>query len=151
MAAVGARALPLVAATSKRSKEWAFFSLPILWPQYSQRMDSRATQQCNMCLRLCSLLAATSQSRVSIGQKMHLTGWENANNMHNVKCAGTQSSMEWPYYPFLYCGFTIPAGFTAVARTLIGGGGGGGIIHIFMFCPTSFFWNQIKFINLKRN
>ena len=31
MAAVDARALRLVAAASKRSKEWAFCSLPILW------------------------------------------------------------------------------------------------------------------------
>ena len=30
----------------------------------------------------------------------------------------------------------------AVARTLIGGGGV--YIHIFMFCPTSFFSNQIQ-------
>ena len=29
----------------------------------------------------------------------------------------------------------------AVARTLIGEGGGGVFIHIFMFCPTSFFSN----------
>ena len=29
---------------------------------------------------------------------------------------------------------------TAVARTLIGGV----FINIFMFCPTSFFWNQIQ-------
>ena len=29
---------------------------------------------------------------------------------------------------------------TAIARTLRGGGGGGGVfIHMFMFCPTSFF------------
>ena len=31
----------------------------------------------------------------------------------------------------------------AVARTLIEGGGGV-YIHIFMFCPTSFFSNQIQ-------
>ena len=34
---------------------------------------------------------------------MQLTGWENANNMHNAKCAGTKTSMEWPYCSFLYC------------------------------------------------
>ena len=28
---------------------------------------------------------------------------------------------------------------TAVARTYVNRGGGGGVIHIFMFCPTSFF------------
>ena len=32
----------------------------------------------------------------------------------------------------------------AVARTLIGGGGGGVHIHVFMFCPTDFFLNQIQ-------
>ena len=58
-------------------------------------MDRRATQQCNMCpyICLCSLLAATSQFRVyidSIGQKIQLTGWENANNMRNATCADTQ-------------------------------------------------------------
>ena len=37
-------------------------------------------------------------------EKMQLTGWENANNMRNAKCAGTQTSMEWPYCSFLYCG-----------------------------------------------
>ena len=57
-----------------------------------------------MPLCLCSLLAATSQFRVSIGQKMQLTGKENANNMRNAKCAGTQNSMEWLYCSFLYCG-----------------------------------------------
>ena len=31
-----------------------------------------------------------------------------------------------------------------VTRTLIGGGGGGVYIHIFMFCSTSFFLNQIQ-------
>ena len=31
----------------------------------------------------------------------------------------------------------------AVARTLIGGGGV--YIHIFRFCPTSFFWNKVDF------
>ena len=34
---------------------------------------------------------------------MQLTGWENANNMRNAKCTGTQTSMEWPYCSFLYC------------------------------------------------
>ena len=57
---------------------------------------------CAPTVCLCSLLAATSQFRVSIGQKMQLTGWENANNMRNAKCAGTQISMEWPHCSFLY-------------------------------------------------
>ena len=38
---------------------------------------------------------------------MQLTGYENANNMRNVKCAGTQTSMEWPYCSFLYCVETL--------------------------------------------
>ena len=33
-------------------------------------------------------------------------------------------------------------------RTLIGGGGG--YIHIFMFCPTSFFSNQIQISQLEK-
>ena len=37
---------------------------------------------------------------------------------------------------------TLP---TAVPRTLIGGV----FIHIFMFCPTSFFWNQIQIYQLE--
>ena len=37
---------------------------------------------------------------------------------------------------------------TAVARTLIGGGGG--VIHIFMFCPTSFFWNQVQIYQFEK-
>ena len=39
-----------------------------------------------------------------------------------------------------------------VARTLMGGGGGI-LIHIFMFCTTSFFSNQIQIrqFDLKRN
>ena len=48
------------------------------------------------------LLAANSQFRIFIGQKMQLTGWENADNMRNATCADTQTSMEW-----LYCSFPI--------------------------------------------
>ena len=55
---------------------------------------------------LCSLVAVNSQFSVFIEQKMQLTGWENANNMRNAKCAGTQTSMEWPYCSFLYCATT---------------------------------------------
>ena len=36
---------------------------------------------------------------------------------------------------------------TAVATTLIGGGV---FIHIFMFCPTSFFWNQIQIYQFEK-
>ena len=38
-----------------------------------------AVQHVPLCL--CSLLAATNQFSVVIGQKMQVTGWENANNM----------------------------------------------------------------------
>ena len=58
-----------------------------------------------MPLCLCSLLAAISQFWVSIGQKIQLTGYENANSMRNAKCVDTQNSMEWPYCSFLYCGY----------------------------------------------
>ena len=34
---------------------------------------------------------------------MQLPGSENANNMRNAKCAGTQTSIDWPYCSFLYC------------------------------------------------
>ena len=54
-------------------------------------------------LRLCTLLAATSHFSVIIGQKMQLTGLENANNMRNATCADTQTSKKWPYCSFLYC------------------------------------------------
>jgi hypothetical protein len=32
---------------------------------------------------------------------------------------------------------------SGVTRALIGGGGGG-YIHIFVFYPTNFFWNELK-------
>ena len=38
--------------------------------------------------------------------------------------------------------------YTAVAKTLMGGGEG--VIHIFMFCPTSFFWNQIQIYQFEK-
>ena len=45
-------------------------------------------------LSLYSLLTATSQLNVFIGQKMQLTGRENANNMrdYNATCADTKTS-----------------------------------------------------------
>ena len=67
-----------------------------------------AVQHVPLCLY--SLLAATSQFSVSIGQKMQLTGWENANNMRNTTCADTQISNEWPYCSFLYCVMVIKTG-----------------------------------------
>ena len=58
--------------------------------QYSEwTVGPLSSVTCALCL--CSLLAAISQFRVSIGQKMQLTGYENANNMRNAKCAGTQT------------------------------------------------------------
>ena len=58
-------------------------------------------------LLLCSLLATTSQFSVLIGHKMHLTGWYNGNEMRNALCVDTQTSIEWPYCPSLYCGSTL--------------------------------------------
>ena len=40
----------------------------------------------------------------------------------------------------------LPFLYTAIARTLIGGV----FIHIFMFCPTSFFWNQIQIYQFEK-
>ena len=60
---------------------------------------------CHLCL--CSLLAANSQFSIPIGQKMQLTGWDNANNMRNAIWADTQTSIEWPYCFSLYCGNVI--------------------------------------------
>ena len=52
---------------------------------------------------LCSLLAATSQFSILIGQKMQLTGCHNDNEMRNAICVDTKISIEWPYCSFLYC------------------------------------------------
>ena len=52
---------------------------------------------------LCSLLAATSQFSILIGQKMQLTGCRNDNEMRNAICVDTKISIEWPYCSFLYC------------------------------------------------
>ena len=49
---------------------------------------------------LCSLLAATSQFSILIGQNIQLTGCHNGNDMRNATCADTQSSIEWPYCSF---------------------------------------------------
>ena len=52
----------------------------------------------------CSLLAATSQFSVLIGQKMQLTDWHNGHEMRNAICVDRQIiSIEWP----LYCLFLI--------------------------------------------
>ena len=52
---------------------------------------------------LCSLLAATSQFSILIGQNMQFTGCHNGNKMRNATCADTQISIEWHYCSFLYC------------------------------------------------
>ena len=49
---------------------------------------------------LCSLLAANSQFSITIGQKMPLTGCDNANNVRNTTCA---DSMGGPNVQSLYC------------------------------------------------
>ena len=67
----------------------------------------RFTQLCNVVFYvyadLCSLLAATSQFSILIGQNMQLTGCHNRNEMRHATCAGTQISIECPYCSFLYC------------------------------------------------
>ena len=70
-------------------------------------INNRFSQQYNVVFYvyadLCSLLAATSQFSILIGQNMQLTGCHNGNEMRNAKCADTQISIEWPYCSFSYC------------------------------------------------
>ena len=65
-------------------------------------IDSRFTQQCNAVFYvyadLCSLLAATSQFNILIGQNMQLAGCHNGNEMRNATCVDTQISIEWPCF-----------------------------------------------------
>ena len=67
-------------------------------------IDSRFTQQCNVVFYiyadLCSVLTATSQFSILIGQNMQLTGCHNGNEMRNVTYAETEISIEWPYCSF---------------------------------------------------
>ena len=65
--------------------------------EHSIGIDSRFTQQCNVALYvnadLCSLLAATIQNSVVIGQKMQLTGCHDGNEMRNdATCGETKTS-----------------------------------------------------------
>ena len=53
-----------------------------------------------MTLCLCSLLAATREFSIPIGQKMQLTGWDNGNEMRNATCVDSKTSIEWPYCLF---------------------------------------------------
>ena len=46
-----------------------------------------------MTLCLCSLLAATREFSIPIGQKMQLTGWDNRNEMRNATCVGSKTSI----------------------------------------------------------
>ena len=61
------------------------------------RMDSRATLQCNVFPYVYAVywLPPASFKSVFIGQKMQLTGRNNANNMRNAACADTRTSIEW--------------------------------------------------------
>ena len=73
-----------------------------------QGIDGRFTQQCNVVFYvyadLCSLLAATSQFSILIGQNMQLTGCHNGNEMRNATSADAQISIEWPdcLFPILW-------------------------------------------------
>ena len=79
---------------------------------------------------LCSLLAATSQLCILIGQNMQLTGCCNGNEMRNATCADTQISIEWHYCSFLYCdqilcffnrnGFKLATVIVAMIATSLG-------------------------------
>ena len=82
-------------------------ALGMLWlsrAYYIYGMDSRAMHSGvqHGALLLFSLQAATSHFSILIGQKMQLTGWHNGNEMCNVICMDTQTSIEW-----LYCLFSI--------------------------------------------
>ena len=47
-------------------------------------------------LFVCTLLAATSQLSILIGQKMQLTGLDDCNDMLGATCADTQTSLRGP-------------------------------------------------------
>ena len=64
--------------------------------QYSES-TVRPLGSSTYALCLCSLLAANYQFSIFIGQKMQLTGLDNANNMCNATYADTRTSNEWPY------------------------------------------------------
>ena len=59
---------------------------------------------------LCSLLAATRQFSVVIGQKIRLSGSYNGNEMRSAICLDKQTSIEWLYclFPILYLGSQSP-------------------------------------------
>ena len=62
-----------------------------------------------MTLCLCSLLAATREFSIPIGQKMQLTGWDNSNEMRNATCVDSKTSIEWPYCLFpILCPRYVP-------------------------------------------
>ena len=46
------------------------------------------------------IMQFTGCDSVFIGQKMQLNGWHNGNEMRNVICVDTQTSMEWRYCLF---------------------------------------------------
>ena len=69
-------------------------------PQYREwTVGLLSSVACPPCS--CSLLPAKSLFSILIGQKMQMTGLDNANNMRNATCANTQTSIEWPYCTFL--------------------------------------------------
>ena len=83
---------------------WPITKVLLLIGSTVQGIDSRFTLQCNVMFYayadLCSLLAATSQFSILIGQNMQLTGCHNGNEMRNATCTDTQISIEWPYCSF---------------------------------------------------
>ena len=72
--------------------------------KHSIAIDSRFTLQCNVVFNiyadLCSLLAATSQFSILIGQNMQLTGCHNGNEMRNTT---PKFQLSGPTVHSLYC------------------------------------------------
>ena len=70
-------------------------------------MDSRFTKQCNVVFyvyaNVCSLLAATSQFSILIGQNMQLTGCHNGNEMRNAHARTPKFPLSGPTVHSLYC------------------------------------------------
>ena len=65
-------------------------------------MKSRATQQCNMSPYVCAVYWPSSASLGFLLDRK--CNWlAEINNMRNATCVDTQTSIEWPYCPFLYC------------------------------------------------
>ena len=97
-----------------------------LWRNHSigNKQSVHSAVQCSVYVYadLCSLLAATSQFSILIGQKMQLTGCRNGNEVRNATCVNTQISIEWPYCSFLYCGrnaYNLAIGSSQISKPVL--------------------------------